>query len=76
MYTPDFFLTETKTYIEVKNFWGKYSRVRDRKFRAAYPSIQLKVILKEEYLQLEQTYAHLIPNWEYKNSIFPIVKKS
>ena len=28
-YTPDFYLPGTNTYIEVKNFWGEYSRIRD-----------------------------------------------
>ncbi|MHB8660359.1 MAG: PDDEXK family nuclease [Minisyncoccota bacterium] len=69
-YTPDFYLPETDTYVEVKNFWGDYSRIRDEKFRATHPAVRLKVILKEEYLELEQAYAHLILRWEYKNSKF------
>jgi len=69
-YTPDFYLPETDTYVEVKNFWGEYSRIRDTKFRATHPEVHIEVILKNVYLELEQTYAHLIPNWEYKNSIF------
>ena len=71
MYTPDFYLPETDTYVEVKNFWGEYSRVRDAKFRAAHPSVRLEVILKEEYTELEQEYAPRIPQWEYKNSPAP-----
>lgn len=70
MYTPDFYLSEIDTYIEVKNFWGEYSRIRDEKFRATHPDVRLEVILKDDYLELEQTYAHLIPYWEYKNSVF------
>jgi len=69
-YTPDFFLPETDTYIEVKNFWGEYSRIRDTKFRKRYPNILLKVILKDEYTRLEKKYAHLIPQWEYNHSPF------
>ncbi len=69
-YTPDFYLPGTNAYVEVKNFLGEYSRIRDEKFRAAHPAVRLKVILKEEYLELEQAYAHLIPRWEYKNSKF------
>lgn len=68
MYTPDFYLPKTDTYIEVKNFWGEYSRIRDEKFRETHPDINLKVILKEEYLELEQKYAPLLLYWEYKNS--------
>lgn len=70
MYTPDFYLPVSDTYLEIKNFWGEYSRIRDMKFRRIYPNLRLNVILKEEYLELEKRYAHLIPNWEYKNSAF------
>lgn len=69
-YTPDFYLPEKEVYIEVKNFWWKYSKMRDEKFRKRYPNIPLEVILKEEYLKLEKQYAYLIPKWEYKNSRF------
>lgn len=75
-YTPDFYLPEIDTYIEVKNFWGEYSRVRDERFRASHPTVRLDVILKDEYLELEQTYAHLIPSWEYKNSVFVVRTES
>ena len=70
MYTPDFYLPETDTYVEVKNFWGEYSRIRDEKFRAVHKHLKLEVILKEKYLALEEQYASLIPAWEYKNSKF------
>jgi len=69
-YTPDFYLPETDTYVEVKNFWWKYSIERDKKFRERYKNLKLKVILKDEYLELEKRYAELIPAWEYKNSKF------
>lgn len=69
-YTPDFYLPDQDTYVEVKNFWGDYSRARDTKFRNAYPGVRLKVILKDEYIELEHSYAQFIPRWEYKNSAF------
>lgn len=69
-YTPDFYLPDFDVYIEVKNFWGEYSRRRDEKFRSCYPNISLQVILKNEYRILENQYAHLIPTWEYKNTPF------
>lgn len=72
-YTPDFYLPETDTYIEVKNFWGAYSRKRDGKFRKTYPHIRLEVILKPKYLSMQQEYAHLIPAWEYNNSPAPVL---
>lgn len=69
-YTPDFYLPDTDTYIEVKNFWGEYSRIRDAKFRTRYPHLKLHVILKDEYRALEQEHAKDIPLWEFKNSPF------
>jgi hypothetical protein len=69
-YTPDFYLPEYDTYIEVKNFLWKYSKIRDEKFRKLYPDINLILLLKKDYLKLENKYSHLIKNWEYKNSPF------
>ena len=69
-YTPDFYLPEYNTYIEVKNFLWKYSKIRDKKFRRLYPNINLILLLKKDYLELENKYSHLIKNWEYKNSQF------
>jgi len=71
-YTPDFYLPNHDTYIEVKNFLWKYSAMRDKKFRALYPQINLVLILKKDYQDIAQTYAHLIKNWEYSNSPFPL----
>jgi hypothetical protein len=72
-YTPDFYLSEYSTYIEVKNFLWKYSKIRDKKFRKLYPDISLKLLLKDEYLKLENKYSKFINNWEYKNSPFPTI---
>lgn len=67
-YTPDFYLPDKDAYVEVKNFWWPYSRIRDQKFRERYPNIRLEVILKDEYMWLERYFSHLVPHWEYKNS--------
>ncbi|MBU4274814.1 hypothetical protein KKE19_03280 [Patescibacteria group bacterium] len=71
-YTPDFYLLKYNTYIEVKNFLWKYSKIRDEKFRRLYPNIKLQLLLKKDYLKLENKYSRLIQNWEYKNSPFVI----
>ena len=67
-YTPDFYLPEMGTYIEIKNFLSAYSRNRDEEFRRLYPDLELRLILKDEYLALQNTYAHKIPLWEYSTS--------
>lgn len=69
-YTPDFYLPDCKTYIEIKNFLWKYSETRDRKFRELYPKIRLILFLKDNYLILEKQYGKTISNWEFKNSPF------
>lgn len=69
-YTPDFYLPDCKTYIEIKNFLWKYSEIRDRKFRELYPETRLILFLKDNYLILEKQYGKIINNWEFKNSPF------
>jgi len=69
-YTPDFYLPDRDVYIEVKNFLWKYSKIRDEKFRKFYPNIKLILLLKKDYLDIENKYSRLIKNWEYKNSPF------
>jgi len=67
-YTPDFYLPESDTYVEVKNYLSDYSKNRDRQFREAYPNLKLVLILKEDYLTLQKQYAPQIKEWEYSNS--------
>ncbi len=69
-YTPDFYLPDQDIYIEVKNFLSDYSKSRDDKFRELYPRLRLKMILKDEYMKLENQYSGLIKNWEFSNSKF------
>lgn len=64
-YTPDFYLPQSDTYIEIKNFLSDYSRIRDEQFRKLYPKIKLKMILKKDYLKLQKKYAPHIKKWEY-----------
>ncbi len=68
MYTPDFYLPGYDLYVEVKNFLGEYSKERDERFRKLYSDTKLWLLLKPEYLELENRYSKLIPEWEYKNS--------
>jgi hypothetical protein len=65
-YTPDFYLPYYNEFVEVKNFMSPYSKQRDEKFRQYYPNILLKVLLKDEYLALEELYSRSIPGWEFK----------
>lgn len=69
-YTPDFYLPNTDEYIEVKNFLWKYSKIRHDKFRKLHPKIKLTLLMKEDYLKLQNRYGKLIGSWEFSNSPF------
>ncbi|MEZ4156729.1 MAG: hypothetical protein R3B52_02015 [Candidatus Paceibacterota bacterium] len=64
-YTPDFYLPESDEYVEIKNFLSDYSRKRDSEFRELYPDLKLTLILKEDYLKLQDKLASKIKTWEY-----------
>jgi len=64
-YTPDFYLPKYDIWIEIKNFLSDYSKNRDDKFRKLYPDKNLILILKEDYLKLQEKFASKIKNWEY-----------
>jgi len=64
-YTPDFYLPESSTYVEIKNFLSDYSRKRDEGFRKLYADVKLALILKNDYLKLQERFAPLIKTWEY-----------
>ena len=64
-YRPDFYLPESKTYVEVKNFMNEYSLNRDRLFRKLYPDIELVVISKSEYKEIKENYKPFIDCWEF-----------
>ncbi len=63
-YRPDFYLPDNNVYIEIKNFMNDYSIERDRSFRKLNPDINLEIISKIEYKQLEKRYKKLISGWE------------
>ncbi len=64
-YTPDFYLPEQDKFIEIKNFLSDYSKNRDEEFRKLYPNLRLDLILKKDYLKLQEKFAPKIKTWEY-----------
>jgi hypothetical protein len=64
-YTPDFYLPDFGIYVEIKNYLSEYSSNRDSQFRELYPHLNLSLILKPEYLKLQEKFAPLIKEWEY-----------
>jgi predicted nuclease of restriction endonuclease-like RecB superfamily len=59
-YRPDFYLPDSDTYIEVKNFMGEYSLNRDIQFRKIYPNTKLDLILKKEYMEIKANYKYFM----------------
>lgn len=64
VYIPDFYLPDTDTYIEVKGFWRKNSKLKVQLFREQYPDKLLIIIDKPIYKQLQKEYQNQITKWE------------
>lgn len=64
-YTPDFYLPQYNSYVEIKNFLSEYSLNRDKEFRSLYSNKNLILILKEDYLKLQEEFSPHIKNWEF-----------
>ena len=64
-YRPDFYLPNFDTYVEIKNYLGGYSLMRDTLFRQKYPDIKLELILKKQYVNIKENYKDLVDQWEY-----------
>jgi predicted nuclease of restriction endonuclease-like RecB superfamily len=47
-YTPDFYLPETDTYIEIKGYWYNISKKKFKLFKKLYPQIKITVIMEKK----------------------------
>jgi len=52
IYTPDFYLTETNTYVEIKGWWRDNAKKRFELFKKLYPNIKIKVLDKKKLLSM------------------------
>jgi len=64
-YTPDFYLPKYNLFVEIKNFLSEFSKERDSKFREIYPNNNLFLLLKPDYLELQDIFSPQISEWEY-----------
>jgi len=64
-YTPDFYLPEHNLFIEIKNFLSDFSLKRHQEFKKLYPDEKLLLVLKDDYLKLQEEFSPLIKNWEF-----------
>lgn len=65
-YMPDFYLTNSDTYIETKGYWSQESREKFKMFQKEYPHIKIHVLMQssEEWKSLVEKYRPLIQEWE------------
>ncbi len=62
-YTPDFYLTDKDTYIEIKGHWFEASLKKFKEFRKEFPHIKVVLIDPVEYYKIAESFS-FIPNWE------------
>lgn len=65
-YTPDFYLPEERTWIEIKGQMNDRSREQIELFRQRYPEENLVVVDGVHYGRLRLEWKHQIENWEGK----------
>lgn len=63
-YTPDFYLSKTNEYIEVKGYWMDDAKMKFDLFRNQYPDIKIKVVDSPKYKMYEKRFKHQIEEWE------------
>jgi len=51
-YRPDFYLSETDTYIEIKGFWRKDALKKFRLFQKLCSNIKIKVLMQKDLIRL------------------------
>lgn len=67
-YLPDFLVTShdgAEVYHEVKGWMDDASKTKLKRMRIYYPKVVIKLIEKDEYMQIGKQYASQIPDWEY-----------
>jgi len=67
-YLPDFLVTThdgAGVYHEVKGWMDDASRTKLKRMRIYHPKIVIKLIEKQEYMDIGKQYASQIPDWEY-----------
>jgi hypothetical protein len=63
-YTPDFYLPQYDTYIEVKGRWYSDGKSKFQLCKEQYPNIKIKLVDGKKYKRLEKRYKRKINNWE------------
>lgn len=64
VYTPDFYLVDHNTFIEVKGRWGHIDKFKYETFKTLYPLLKIQVIDQAAYEEMKAKYRSLIKEWE------------
>lgn len=67
-YTPDFYLVDSETFVEVKGFFSEKNKEKMSYFHQSHPNVNLKYIHKTDYKKLEESFSDIVPNWNQKRS--------
>jgi predicted nuclease of restriction endonuclease-like RecB superfamily len=52
-YTPDFYLSETNEYIEVKGYWRDDSKLKVELFKQKYPHLKFRILEYKDLIELK-----------------------
>jgi len=51
-YTPDFYLPDTDTFVEVKGYWRDDAELKFNKLKEIYPNIKINLLMKQDLQNL------------------------
>jgi hypothetical protein len=77
-YMPDFKVTTTEGvyYVEVKGWMDDKSKTKLKRMAKYYPTIDLRVVAKKEYVEIERKMAGAIPGWERATDSLGVRRKA
>ena len=52
-YTPDFYLPESDTYIEIKGYWRDKCKEKFRKFKRLYFEVKINILFKKDLINMK-----------------------
>lgn len=52
MFTPDFLLTKSQTYVEVKGWWRGDALAKFEAFKEQYPELRVKIVDRDKMKEL------------------------
>jgi len=52
-YTPDFYLPDSDTYVEIKGYFRNKAKIKISLFRKIYKNFNLKILKKSQLIKME-----------------------